>query len=182
MPDSRSAPRIRVKFTAICERDGKGTECEIIDLSPQGIGIRVNILLVPGDIALIKIGEHHMPAKVVRASGNLFGLWFRDLTGDQLEYIKWLCRKNGNSDTSDPDQKMVSTGTKVYILRAGSEKEMGILGLFLTALKKNCKGFISSENLPNGVCQVEINDSPSSVSSFETLLLLWKAGNLLVNK
>src|SRR5208283_1387543 len=148
MTDNRSAPRTNVKFTALCERDGKATECEIIDISPQGLGIRVNILLVPGDIALIKIGDQHLPTKVVRANGNIFGLWFRDLSDKQLEYVKWLCRKDGNNDTRYHEQEKAPGGeTKIYSMKASSDKEIGLLGLFISSLKKNCNGFIKAETL-----------------------------------
>jgi hypothetical protein len=180
MSDDRTAPRISVKFTGFCERDSIAAECDIIDISPRGIGIRVNSLLLTGDIVIIILDNHRLPAKVIRANGNLFGLLFRDLTDEQFDYVKWLCRKKGSKSTAAPLNIHNDNKTKIYVLKAKSKKDEGLLGLFIAALRKNCSGFVKAAMAQNGAYEVEIYDSPSSVASFESLSMFWKTGNLIV--
>jgi hypothetical protein len=176
----RSEQRTAVKFNALCDCNGTVTACDILDISPQGAGIRINSLLVAGDMVSIILGEQCLPAKVIRANGNMAGLWFQDLSADQTSYIKWLCRKGLEGNPPRQENNMVDFGTKVYELKAGSEKDRGLMGLFLSSLKKNCKGFIAADPMANGSFQIVISGSPSSVSSFESLLMFWKAGSLIV--
>ncbi len=178
--DNRAESRTQIKLTASCEQNGSITECDIIDISPQGIGIRVKCLLVPGDEVKIILGDNTLPARVVRSNGNMAGLWFHDLGDTQLNYVKWLCRKSGEVNAVSPETMKANYKTKVYVLKAVSEKDAGLLGLFIASLRKNCKGFVKAAPVQNGAFHVEIYDSPSSVSSFESLLMFWKAGNLIV--
>jgi hypothetical protein len=176
----RSFPRVAVDLHVSCERNGKVDSCEVVDISPQGIGLRINSLLVPGDKVNIIIGEQTLPATVVRSNGNLVGLWFRELTNSQSGYINWLCRKTGNEKYGLSDKEKVNNGMKVFVLYAETEKEKGLLGMFLTSLKKNCDGFIEYSPMQNGSYQVKIYDSDSSISSFESLVKFWKADNLVI--
>ncbi len=178
--ENRAAPRTPVNLHISCEQNGRVTPCEITDLSPQGIGIRINSLLVPGDKVNMIIGDHTLRAAVVRSNGNMVGLWFRDLTNDQLSYIKQICRKSGNGNETLPENEIVNSGKKIYVLKAETEKDKGLLGLFLASLKNNFKGLIDVAPLEKGAYQVEIYDNPSSVTSFESLLVFWKAGNLVL--
>jgi hypothetical protein len=173
-------PRTQIKLTASFERNGRINPCDIIDLSLQGAGIRVNNSLVPGDKVNIIIGDHTLPSAVVRQSGNTVGLRFRELTNDLLNYIKWLCGKGGGGNPAPSEKEIVNSGIKTYVLKAETEKEASVLGLFLTALKKNHKGLVELVHLQNGAYQIKIYDISSSVASFEALLILWKAGDLIV--
>ncbi|GEM_PF-2255761 len=176
----RSEHRTSINIMASCERNGNIMECDVIDISPQGAGIRVNSLLVPGDSVNIILGDHSLPSKVVRTNGNKVGLWFHDLSGAQISYIKWLCRKNMVGNEFQQENAMVNYGTKVYELKAETQKDTVLLGLFIVSLKKNCKGLLRVDPIANGGYQVVINGSPSSIASFESLLMFWKATNLLV--
>lgn len=179
--DMRSSPRIIVTMQISYELKGRVDFCEITDLSPQGIGIRVNSLLVPGDKVNIIMGDHSLPSTVVRSNGNIAGLWFRELTNAQLGYIKWLCRKSEDGNSALSEKEIINYGIKTYVLKAETEKDKGLLGMFLLALKNHCEGFIEYMPLQNGAYQVKIYDSSSSVSSFESLLMFWKADKILLN-
>ena len=102
------------------------------------------------------------------------------LTSAQLSYVKWLCRKNGDLNAPPSESELVNTGKKIYLLKAETDKDAGLLGLFLASLRKNCKGLLDIVSQKDGSYQVEIYDNASSISSFESLLMFWKADKLLV--
>ncbi len=61
--------------------------CHIIDISSQGIGMRVKGYLEIGDVVKIVLGKLDILAKVVRVEGNIIGVMFDLLTDEQLNYI-----------------------------------------------------------------------------------------------
>jgi hypothetical protein len=67
--------------------------CEITDLSPQGISIRIDKELKPGDRVNIVSSGHILPAVVVRSDKRNTGLLFLELTNSQSSYVKRLWRK-----------------------------------------------------------------------------------------
>jgi hypothetical protein len=178
--DNRVSARSHIKLIASFEHDGNVTECDVIDLSPQGLGIKVNGSLATGDAINIVFGDHVLPSKVVWTDGNKVGLYFDELPDVDSRYIKWLCRINGEVHAMSQENQMANYGTKVYTLKAETKEDMGLLELFLVSLRKNCKGFLKAVPIHNCFFQVEIYDCQSCVSSFESQLLFWKAGDLLV--
>lgn len=61
--------------------------CHIIDISSQGIGMRVRGCLETGDLVKIILGNMKLNAKVVRVDGNIVGVMFELLTDEQLNGI-----------------------------------------------------------------------------------------------
>ncbi len=179
--DKRASSRVTVNQSASYMINGHVYPCEIIDLSPQGAGLRVSSLLVPGDTVNINSGDYTLPAKVVRSEGNKVGLWFHQLAVDQLNYLKWLCRRFEGSEKPADAKESVSLGKKVYTLKAETEKDLGLLGIFLAALRKNCRGYIKDTHVGNNTYQVEIYDSSESVSCFESIVMIWKADKLIAS-
>src|SRR5271157_3484980 len=92
--NKRIGQRVNVSISASCRQGGSIAPCDIVDLSPQGVGVRVKSLLVPGDVIDIIIGDKELTAKVVQAKGNLIRLNFQQLTLEKQSFVKWLCRKN----------------------------------------------------------------------------------------
>ena len=76
-----------------CGYNVKITPCEIIDLSPEGVCIKIDDQLLPGDRVNIILAGHLLPATVARSEGNKTGLLFCELTSAQSKYIKQLWRK-----------------------------------------------------------------------------------------
>lgn len=61
--------------------------CQIIDISSQGIKMRVKGILMAGDNIKISFDKHTITAKVVRVDGNIVGVMFEQLSNEELDYI-----------------------------------------------------------------------------------------------
>jgi len=180
LSEKRSVERVAVSIEASCRHNNRVIPCKIVNLSPQGAGIIINIPLVPGDLLNIITGDQDIPAKVVHSNGNMSGLCFQQLTTEQINYINWLCRKKQVLSQEINKSKDIDRGKFVYTLEAKTPKDEGRLGMFLDFIRKYCSGYISDSALKKNSYQIEIYDNEESLKSFESLVKFLKAEDLIL--
>lgn len=61
--------------------------CQIIDITSQGMTIRVKGFLMAGDKINITLDKNNFAATVDRVDGNIIGVKFEQLSDEQLDYI-----------------------------------------------------------------------------------------------
>jgi hypothetical protein len=95
--DKRNLPRISNLdvpcINVSCEQNASIDPCRIINLSQEGICIISDnpsafLLLIPGDRVNIILEGHIFPAAVARINRNIAGLWFKEMTKVQSDYIE----------------------------------------------------------------------------------------------
>jgi hypothetical protein len=181
-PDERRQyERVSVQLSSNYEQNGSLYPCNIVDLSPQGLCMRTNSLLLIGDCINIHLESNILFSKVVRTDGNIVGVWFQNLTNQQINFIKWRCNTSTGQNSTFFQNQFINTGGKNYILSADNIKDEGLLGIVLAAIRKDCKGYIKDTALSGNKYQVEIYNAPESIASFETILQIWKAVHLSIN-
>jgi hypothetical protein len=181
--DKRTAPRMPIKLNITYEHQNQFIPCETANISINGIAIRSNSILVPGDEIKIIMEEYSLPSVVVRSNGNTAGLRFFELSDEQLSYIKWLSgnKKDKNFDRNAAEKKMMKAGKKSYVLKAEMQKDEKLLSLFLVSIRKDFKGLADIAPVQNGAFRVEIYNLPSFVASFESLITFWKMHDMVIN-
>ncbi len=85
--EKRVAERKPLILDAEYELQGVLCPCQIVDVSTQGIGMRVKGILMVGDKINIILDKHTIVAKVVRVDGNIVGVTFEKLSDKDLDYI-----------------------------------------------------------------------------------------------
>jgi hypothetical protein len=87
MLERRSFERRPLQLNANYKFNNIEYPCTIVDISLQGMGLRVKAALAVGDILEVLIEKQIIPAKIVRVDGNIVGIKYDLLTDEQLEYI-----------------------------------------------------------------------------------------------
>lgn len=85
--EKRIYERISLQLPAVYILNGTECPCHIVDISLQGIGMRVRGALDKGDTLRIILGRLDLKSTVVRVDGNIVGVTFDQLTEAQLNEI-----------------------------------------------------------------------------------------------
>jgi hypothetical protein len=85
--EKRGAQRRPLILDAQYNLGGSLCQCQIIDISSIGIGMRVKGILVAGDKIDIVLDKNNISATVVRVDGNIVGVKYEKLPDEILDYI-----------------------------------------------------------------------------------------------
>ena len=85
--DKRKFERRPLQMPAVYIWEGIECPCHVIDISSQGIGMRVKGCLAKGDVVEIVLGRLRLKSTVVRVDGNIIGVTYDLLTTEQLNEI-----------------------------------------------------------------------------------------------
>jgi len=93
MIEKRQYERKSLEIDAEYDWCGCKCPCFIVDISLQGVGIRVRGCLTVGDNIILIIGTEKIPACIVRVDGSFVGVKFGRITDNQMNYFLELKKK-----------------------------------------------------------------------------------------
>jgi len=108
MQERREFERKPLQLEAKYEINYKEFPCYIIDISLQGMGIRVNDPLKVGVSVKILIEQQVISGRVIRVEGNIAGIRYDLLKSKQLDYISEIKQITDIADRALKKDPMVS--------------------------------------------------------------------------